>query len=243
MLVCAGRNETLCCAVPIGVGIVEASLGLTRLLLGGAREVENIIFAGSAGAYSKEILIGDMFFSTEATQIESSFLSGESYTPIDNVVKMESVGLSVFGDFARFFVGGENLGDKESGQKNVSYETSEQTLKSIQNQKVENQQKSMRNSVVAKQINQSKQVIVNSSNYITTDEDNANQMARAGILLENMEFYAVMKVAQSFGVPAMGVFCVTNYCDENAHRDFLANHSIARHKLEDFIRQNKKAML
>lgn len=243
MLVCAGRNETLCCAVPIGIGLVEASLGLTRLLLGGAREIENIIFVGSAGAYSKEILIGDMFFSVEATQIESSFLSGGSYTPIDNVMKMESVDLSGFGDFARFFVSDENLRDKESGQKNVSYETSEQTLKSIQNQKTGNQQKFMRNSVVARQIEQTKQVVVNSSNYITTDENSANQMAMAGIPLENMEFYAVMKVAQSFGVPAMGVFCVTNYCDENAHRDFLANHSEAKCKLEGFIMQSQKAMI
>lgn len=239
MLVCAGRNETLCCATPIGVGLVEASLGLTRLLLGGAREVENIIFVGSAGAYSKEILIGDMFFSTEATQIESSFLSGRSYTPIDNVVKMESVELSVFGDFARFFVGKKNLADKKYEQKNVSYETSEQATKSTQNQKTEKQkkQKSTRSSVATKQMGQIKYAVVNSSNYITTDESNANQMAGAGILLENMEFYAVMKVAQNFGVPAVGVFCITNYCDENAHRDFLANHSEAKRKLEDFISQ------
>ena len=226
MLVCAGRSESLCCAVPIGVGLVEASLGLTRLLLGGARETESIIFVGSAGAYSKEILIGDMFFSVEATQIESSFLSGGSYTPIDNVVKMESMDLSR--SFARFFMGDDNFSNRKSWQKNVSYETSGQTLKSIQN------------GIVAKQL---KQAIVNSSNYITTDEDSANQMARAGIALENMEFYAVMKVAQNFGVPAMGVFCITNYCDKNAHNDFLVNHSEAKRRLEHFIMQNQRAMI
>lgn len=240
MLVCAGRSESLCCAVPIGVGLVEASLGLTRLLLGGARETESIIFVGSAGAYSKEILIGDMFFSVEATQIESSFLSGGSYTPIDNVVKMESMDLN--GSFARFFMGDEDFSNRKSWQKNVSYETSGQTPKSIQNHKIENQdgQKSIQNGIVAKQL---KQAIVNSSNYITTDEDSANQMARAGIALENMEFYAVMKVAQNFGVSAMGVFCITNYCDKNAHNDFLANHSEAKRRLEHFIMQNQRAMI
>lgn len=232
MLVCAGKNENLCYAAPIGVGLVEASLGLTRLMLGGAREVENIIFVGSAGAYSKEILIGDMFFSVEATQIESSFLKGGSYTPIDNVVKMEEVDFDTFGVVLakKFFcdrnIATENVADIERKKmdKNVSYET----FKTLGQQKMGIR----KSSVMSKKI---KSAVVNSSNYITTDEMTARQMAKAGILLENMEFFAVMKVAQTFGVSAMGIFCVTNYCDENAHKDFLENHSEARRRLEDLI--------
>lgn len=228
MLVCAGRNENLCYATPIGVGLVEASLGLARLLLGGAREVENIIFVGSAGAYSKEILIGDMFFSVEATQIESSFLKGGSYTPIDNVVKMEEVDFDMFGVVLgkKIFcdrnsaVG--NVAERKNMDKNVSYET----FKTLAQQNVK------KASEIKGQI---KSAVANSSNYITTDEVVARQMANAGILLENMEFFAVMKVAQTFGVPAMGIFCVTNYCDENAHKDFLENHSEAKSRLEDLI--------
>ncbi len=230
MLVCAGRNENLCYATPIGVGLVEASLGLARLLLGGAREVKNIIFVGSAGAYSKEILIGDMFFSVEATQIESSFLKGGSYTPIDNVVKMEELDFDTFGVVLgkKFFCDKNNaMGnvadtEQKNAKKNVSYETFE-TLA---------QQNIKKSSAIQRQI---KSAVVNSSNYITTDEGVAKQMVRAGILLENMEFFAVMKVAQTFGVPAMGIFCVTNYCDENAHKDFLENHSEAKSRLEDLI--------
>ena len=230
MLVCAGRNENLCYATPIGVGLVEASLGLARLLLGGAREVKNIIFVGSAGAYSKEILIGDMFFSVEATQIESSFLKGGSYTPIDNVVKMEELDFDTFGVALgkKFFCDKNNAMDnvadmeQKNAKKNVSYET----FKTLAQQNIK------KSSIIKRQI---KSAVVNSSNYITTDEGVAGQMVRAGILLENMEFFAVMKVAQTFGVPVMGIFCVTNYCDENAHKDFLENHSEAKSRLEDLI--------
>lgn len=230
MLVCAGRNENLCYATPIGVGLVEASLGLARLLLGGAREVKNIIFVGSAGAYSKEILIGDMFFSAEATQIESSFLKGGSYTPIDNVVKMEELDFDTFGVVLgkKFFCDKNNAMDnvadmeQKNAKKNVSYET----FKTLAQQNIK------KSSTIKRQI---KSAVVNSSNYITTDEGVAGQMVRAGILLENMEFFAVMKVAQTFAVPVMGIFCVTNYCDENAHKDFLENHSEAKSRLEDLI--------
>lgn len=83
--------------------------------------------------------------------------------------------------------------------------------------------------------------IVNSSNYICTDEIFARKMSSAGIILENMEFFAILKVADYFKIPALGIFCVTNYCDKNAHSDFLANHKKARDLLESNARaiQNK----
>lgn len=83
--------------------------------------------------------------------------------------------------------------------------------------------------------------IVNSGNYICTDEIFAYKMSSAGIVLENMEFFAILKVADYFKIPALGIFCVTNYCDKNAHSDFLANHKRARELLESNARaiQNK----
>lgn len=83
--------------------------------------------------------------------------------------------------------------------------------------------------------------IVNSSNYICTDEIFAGKMSSTGIALENMEFFAILKVADYFKIPALGIFCVTNYCDKNAHSDFLANHKRARDLLESNARaiQNK----
>lgn len=90
-------------------------------------------------------------------------------------------------------------------------------------------------------LNSQKFAIVNSSNYICTDEIFAGKMSRAGIVLENMEFFAVLKTADYFKIPALGIFCVTNYCDKNAHSDFLANHKKARDLLESNARaiQNK----
>lgn len=78
--------------------------------------------------------------------------------------------------------------------------------------------------------------IINSSNYICTDEIFARKMSRAGIVLENMEFFAILKTADYFKIPALGIFCVTNYCDKNAHNDFLANHKEAQRLLESHAR-------
>lgn len=80
--------------------------------------------------------------------------------------------------------------------------------------------------------------IVNSSNYIHTDDDFAKKMSGAGIFLENMEFYSVLKIAQIFGIECYGIFCVSNYCNKNAHSDFLKNHQEAKNRLESFVRKN-----
>lgn len=74
----------------------------------------------------------------------------------------------------------------------------------------------------------SKGIIVNSSNYITTNPRLATLMhEKFGFELENMEFFAVKMVAKSFNIPFRGYFFVTNYCNENAHEDFLKNHKNA----------------
>ncbi|BCZ18427.1 Purine nucleoside phosphorylase PunB [Helicobacter sp. NHP19-012] len=82
--------------------------------------------------------------------------------------------------------------------------------------------------------------LVNSSNYIHTDADFSKAMCHAGILLENMEFFGVLSVAQCYGLPCFGVFCVTNYTNAHAHRDFIANHERAKERLEGLINQLKK---
>lgn len=109
----------------------------------------------------------------------------------------------------------------------VSYET-------LQNQNVDS--RSNPNINLNKILNSQNFAIVNSSNYICTDEIFAEKMSRAGIALENMEFFAVLKTADYFKIPALGIFCVTNYCDKNAHNDFLANHKEAQRLLESNAR-------
>lgn len=178
MLVCAGKNELIRYSLPIGVGLVEASIGLTQLCL--REDVNDLVFVGTAGSYSYGIPILSICISSQATQIETGFLSGQCYTPIENCIAIES-------------------------QATISYKIL------------------------------SSNILVNSSNYITIDEEVSNKMINAGILIENMEFFAVLRVAQEFNIPAYGVFCITNYCNENAHRDFLLYHNKAQKILEEYI--------
>lgn len=198
MFVCA-RGENIGFAKEIGIGIVESSIELTALVL--RENPKFLIFLGSAGAYSKEIVLMDIFISNSATQIESSFAKGESYTPLDNKIEI------------------------------VSYET-------LQNQGVDFG--TNLNKILDSQ--NFSHAIVNSSNYICTDEIFAEKMTRAGIALENMEFFAILKTADYFKIPALGIFCVTNYCDESAHNDFLTNHKEAQKLLESNARAIQDAL-
>ena len=64
--------------------------------------------------------------------------------------------------------------------------------------------------------------ILNSSNYITTN--NANRYLEIGLEIENMEFYAVYFIAKKFQIDLKGTFIITNYCNQNAHKEFIKNH-------------------
>lgn len=170
MIICAGNNETFDFATPMGVGLVEMSMNLTRLCL--FDKPEFLLFIGSAGSYGEKNIF-DIVESKTATNIELGFLTRKAYTPLDNVVTSQT----------------ENVPD----------------------------------------------TLVNSSNYITTDTASASQMLKMGLSIENMEFFAFLRVAQEFNIPAGGVFCVTNYCNENAHKDFLANHDEAKQRLTQHV--------
>lgn len=81
-------------------------------------------------------------------------------------------------------------------------------------------------------------LVVNSPNFITTDCAVWKSMTIRRIGLENMEFYAVVKIAMRYRIEVEGVFGVTNYCDKNAHRDFSDNHRTMMAKLEAYIKRN-----
>ena len=172
MIICAGKTEQFDFAVPVGVGMLEVAMNLTRLCM--AEKPKFLLFVGTAGSYGEKKIF-DIVESKTAANIENSFFTGGSYTPIDNVV---------------------------SSVEDVSRET-----------------------------------LVNSSNYITTDKTLGKHYIAQNIHLENMEYFAVLKVAQSFGISAGGVFIVTNYCDENAHKDFLKNQKEAMEKLSAYIKK------
>lgn len=174
MFICAGESEQFDFAMPIGIGMTDVAINLTRLCL--SQKPKFIFFVGTAGSYGDKKIF-DIIESKSATNIENSFFTGGSYTPIDNVV---------------------------STAEDVSRET-----------------------------------LVNSSNYITTDVEVSKSYLEKNIHLENMEYYAVLKVAKTFDIPAAGVFIVTNYCDENAHQDFMENQKEAMIKLTEYIRRDK----
>ena len=81
----------------------------------------------------------------------------------------------------------------------------------------------------------SHEILINSSNYITTNFSLSKYYLSKNIEIENMEFYAVAKVSQKFNIPYHGIFIVTNYCNENAHKDFLKNHKEAMARLTKYI--------
>ena len=177
MIICAGNNETFSFAQPMGVGLVETAMNLTRLCL--FDKPEFLLFVGSAGSYG-DAKIFDIIESKTASNVELAFLSNDAYTPLDNVVS--------------------------TNVTNV------------------------------------KDVVVNSSNYISTNEELTKNFLKLGVGIENMEFFSVLKIAEEFNVPAGGVFCVTNYTNANAHEDFLKNHEKAKELLETHVKRRIKEL-
>ncbi len=175
MFICAGNNETFSFATPIGVGLIESAMNLTRLAL--FDKPDFLIFIGSAGSYGKHSIF-DIVESSIASNIELSFLQKKSYTPLDNVIHAY-----------------RSKGD-------VSHETMN---------------------------------IVNSSNYISTDYELVQNYRKHKIELENMEFFSVMKISHEFKIPVFGIFVITNYCNDNAHKEFLSNHDKAKEILTQYI--------
>ncbi len=172
MIICAGDKESFDFATPIGIGMVDSAINLTRICI--MNPPEFILFVGSAGSYGDKKIF-DIIESKSASNIENSFFNANAYSPIDNVV---------------------------SSANDVNSE-----------------------------------VIVNSSNYITTDENLSKRYLAHDIGIENMEFFSIIKVAQKFDIPVGGIFIVTNYCNSNAHKDFMSNHQEAMIKLTQYMRK------
>lgn len=83
MIVCAGDIERFSFATPIGIGLVDSAIHLTRLIL--MNPPEFLLFVGTAGSYGKREIF-DIIESRVASNIEHSFFTNSAYTPIDNVV-------------------------------------------------------------------------------------------------------------------------------------------------------------
>ena len=172
MFICAGKSEQFDFAVPIGIGLIDVAINLTKICI--KQKPEFLFFVGTAGSYGEKKIF-DIVESRTACNIENSFFNANAYTPLDNMI---------------------STSDK------VSRET-----------------------------------VINSSNYITTDEKLSKYYLSKNIHLENMEYFSVLKVAQEFNIPVAGAFIVTNYCNKNAHRDFVDNHKEAMRRLTAYIKR------
>jgi nucleoside phosphorylase len=177
MIICAGNNETFDFAQPMGVGLIQTAMNLTRLCL--FDKPEFILFVGSAGSYGDAKLF-DIIESKTAANIELAFLSKDAYTPLDNVVTTN--------------------------------------------------------------ITNTKDIVVNSSNYISTNETLTKNFLKFGVGIENMEFFAVLQVAKEFDIPAGGVFCITNFSNKDAHEDFISNHDKAKELLSKHVKKRIKEL-
>ncbi len=163
MIVCAGNNETFPFATPVGIGLIESAMNMTRICL--FDKPEYILFIGSAGSYGDHNIF-DIVESSSASNVELSFLENNSYTPIDNVVRSED----------------------------PRYQ---------------------------------KDTIINSSNYISTNESISSKYKAYNIGVENMEFFSIVSVAKEFNIDVRGIFVITNYTNKKAHQDFISNHNKA----------------
>jgi nucleoside phosphorylase len=177
MIICAGNNENFSFATPMGIGLIETAMNVTRLCL--FDKPEFLLFVGTAGSYGEKQIF-DIVESKTASNIELAFLSNDAYTPLDNVVSTNTTN--------------------------------------------------------------TKDIVVNSSNYISTNEELTKNFLKFGVGIENMEFFSVLRIAQEFDIPAGGVFCVTNYTNKSAHEDFLKNHDKAKVLLEDHVKNRIKEL-
>ncbi|HEE8960594.1 TPA: purine-nucleoside phosphorylase [Campylobacter jejuni] len=78
---------------------------------------------------------------------------------------------------------------------------------------------------------------INSSNYICQNSKAAKEFSKLGFFAENMEAFSVLSVAKNLNIDAECILCATNFCNENAHEDFIKNHQKAKENLEEYLKK------
>lgn len=78
--------------------------------------------------------------------------------------------------------------------------------------------------------------MINSSNFITSNSEIAANFSKIGFVAENMEAYSVKCVADKFEIEFESILCATNYCDENAHNDFIQNYPKAKENITKYLK-------
>ena len=219
MIISAGRNEIFPFALPMGVGLVDMSINLTALL-------QKRAMVDDCGRYEQKLTANrqlDERLNLIDSPILQSAKSSQNPDKILNALPSEII-----------FIGSAGL--YKDGEVFKVYESSVAT--NIEISSLENKSYSPIESEIASIVPRGT-CKVNSSNFITTDQNLAHKLFDRGYLLENMEFFAILKVAQEFHIPAYGIFVATNFCDKNAHTDFIKNHEQAKKELEKYLKQKE----
>ena len=219
MIISAGRNEIFPFALPMGVGLVDMSINLTELL-------QKRAMVDGCGRYEQNLTTNrqlDERLNLIDSPILQSTKTSQNPDKILNALPREII-----------FIGSAGL--YKDGEVFKIYESS--AAANIEISSLENKSYSPIESKIASIVPRGTYK-VNSSNFITTDQNLAHKLFDRGYFLENMEFFAVLKVAQKFQIPAYGIFVATNFCDKNAHKDFIKNHEQAKKELEKYLKQKE----
>ena len=224
LVISAGKNEIFDFALPMGVGLVDMAINLTKFL-----QKRACIGADENGINLKNI-DPHYFAKIEAKFANSSnpelkdISQNLSKNPERNLYKMPekivfvgSAGLYKDGEILQIYESSVGANIEISSVENRSYAPIECEISSIVSRGT---------------------IKINSSNFITTDKNLAHKIFEKGYFLENMEFFSVLRVAQIFKIPAYGIFVATNFCDKNAHADFIKNHAEAKKILTKYIKEN-----
>ena len=219
MIISAGRSEIFPFALPMGVGLVDMSINLTALLqkramVDGCGRYEQNLTAKQQLDKRLNLIDSPLLKSAKSSQNPDKILSALP----SEIIFVGSAGLYKDGQIFEIYESSAAANIEISSLENKSYSPIESGIASIVPRGT---------------------CKVNSSNFITTDQNLAHELFDRGYFLENMEFFAVLKVAQKFLIPAYGIFVATNFCDKNAHADFIKNHEQAKKELEKYLKQKE----
>ena len=84
-IISSGNKEIFNFALPIGIGLIESAINLTRLCL--FDKPDFLIYIGSAGSYGK-LKPFEIIKTKTASNIEHCFLKEKCYTPVNNIISL-----------------------------------------------------------------------------------------------------------------------------------------------------------
>ena len=219
MIISAGRNEIFPFALPMGVGLMDMSINLTALLqkramVDGCGRYEQNLTANRQLDERLNLIDSPILQSTKSAQNPDKILNALP----SEIIFIGSAGLYKEGEIFEIYESSAAANIEISSLENKSYSPIESKIASVVPRGT---------------------CKVNSSNFITTDQNLAHKLFDREYFLENMQFFAVLKVAQKFQIPAYGIFVATNFCNKNAHEDFIKNHEQAKNELEKYLKQKE----